>query len=58
MQMERMVYFAVFKSEKNRASLNLVPMDNKGIDFWGIFNVVQPYINQSTKITPSKIRME
>ena len=56
--MERMVYFAVFKSEKNRASLNLVPMDNKGIDFWGIFNVVQPYINQATKIKPSKIRME
>ncbi len=45
MQMERMVYFAVFKSEKkNRASLNLVQWIIKELIFWGIFNVVQPYI--------------
>lgn len=56
--MERMVHFAVLNSEKNRLSLNLAPMVNKRIDSSETFNVVQPYINQATKITPSKVKME
>ena len=56
--MERMVHFAAFKSEKNKTSLNLDPIDKKGTDSLETFNVVQPYINQATKIIPSKIRME
>lgn len=58
MQMERMVHFAAFKSDKNKTSLNLDPIDKKGTDSLETFNVVQPYINQATKIIPSRIRME